>query len=246
MLLGLGADPNVFDNGEGACIELDMIDRSNESCVSEVICQGANFTQTNSQGRTLLMHAAEKGLVQVVRACIEKGSILYVNMVDNDGRNAVTYACENRRADCLKELLKNEKSSPMKTSAFESCPEYYSEGQELLKLYCCNSFTDFTGSKDNTNKQEKELLRVAASSRFCSNEQEVLDIIAPGTDIWYTNEDGQNLLMIAAHHGWYKLFVTAYPKPHFSTFMQWIIKKILQSCLPVKLLLAGGKILTVF
>ena len=193
VLLSLGADTDVF---ERSCDWWEIVNERNEHCVRELLCHGASIRQTNEKGQTLLMTATEKGLHGIVKICLEKGSESYANMVDVNGKNAVEYACENLKTACLEELLKNEKCSAMKASAVAACPKYYSGGEELVKKYCSELVKS---PEDVPNKLEKELLQ--ATQRAYYGEEAVLELVAAGADIWYTDDKGQNLLMIAAKNG---------------------------------------------
>ena len=206
VLLNHGANPDITEGGDNAMINYLRFaackDTKGEICVSELISHGAAFEQINRlHGETLLMIAAGRGWQRIVTVCLEKGSEAYVNATDYEGKDAMGHACENHRTACLEELLKNPKSKPM-TKSLVHMSRYYSDGQELLEKYCpqmSNNPVGRTKPVEAENKREKELL--SAAKRGHHNRTEVLNLLSSETDIWYTGQDGQNLLMVAAYEG---------------------------------------------
>ena len=153
-LIRLGADVNNPGSARGSNL-FTAAQRSREECALELISQGADITWENERGKTVLMAAAEKGLLSTVRKCLEMGSESYVNMADNEGKTAVLYACAAGQTACLEELLKNPKCflGESKELAMNACARYnFSEGKELLTLYRAGRNTLFD------NKDERDLL----------------------------------------------------------------------------------------
>ena len=204
-LFSLGA---VATNSQLDALVIQCVDRGKEECVSELISQGANITCTNKQGQTLLMIAAERGLLNIVRKCLEMGSETYVNMVDTRGRNAVICACESHQTASLKEIIESGKCSldDCRTSAINVFSKYsFSEGLKLLKgdiskVDSVKHRQEMTINLGNVWRQDGLELSILAESGECY-EQEILRRITDGENIWSTNEQGQNLLMVAVHKG---------------------------------------------
>ena len=181
---------------------IKAVEKGNEGCVSELLLHGADITETNSQGQTLLMLAAKRGMLSTVRTCLDKCDKSYVNLVDNSGNNAVMHAIKNHQIDCLEEILKSEKCSldQCKDEVTSLCSRYgYSKELKLLQM-----FSDGFNQEPNlsprishsTGGQSKEQQMLSVANRH--QEQEVFASIWSGADIWKTNDKGQNLLMIAA------------------------------------------------
>ena len=204
-LFTLGA---VATNSQLDALVIQCADRGKEECVSELISQGANITCTNKQGQTLLMIAAERGLLNIVRKCLETGSETYVNMVDTGGRNAVISACESRQTASLKEIIESGKCSldDCRASAINVCSKYsFREGLKLLKgevskVDPVKHRQEMTINLGNVLRRERQELSILAE-RGKNYEQEILRRITDGENVWSTNGQGQNLLMVAAHRG---------------------------------------------
>ena len=197
----LNSDVNSVDRYSNSTVLIKAVEKGNEGCVSELLLHGADITETNSQGQTLLMLAAKRGMLSTVRTCLDKCNKSYLNLVDNSGNNAVMHAIKNHQIDCLEEILKSEKCSldQCKDEVTSLCSGYrYSEELKLLQM-----FNDGFNQEPNlpprishsTGGQSKEQQMLSAASRH--QEQEVFASIWSGADIWKTNDKGQNLLMIA-------------------------------------------------
>ena len=187
ILIGLGADVNATSDIWKSPL-FAAVNRGHEKCALELISHGADIAGKNTQDQTVLMLAAQKGLLNLVKKCLEECSESHVNMVDRQGKNAVAYACERRQTACLEEILMNPKCS------LGECEHIYVNSypaeKELLALYR-------SGVKVlSDNKKERDMLFALDEFRL---EQEFLDRIASGVDIWYRDSKGQNLLMKAAH-----------------------------------------------
>ena len=79
--------------------------------VNGLISEGYSIDHVNDKGETLMMIAAERGFLDTVKICLERGSHEFVNMTDNTGQNAIVHACKNYTSTSLQEILKNKKTS---------------------------------------------------------------------------------------------------------------------------------------
>ena len=170
---------------------------SSQDFVNCLISEGRPVDYVDKEGKTLLMVAAERGFLDTVKICLEKGSQEFVNMKDETKRNAVVYACEKKRSACLEEILKNKKSAPDETSvemAVRACEDCdYAQGLQLLKKY---------GGELTKLSQplwsfilEKE----SEQGSWWRNhlvEQEI-SLLISDAEIWKMNGQGKNLLMAA-------------------------------------------------
>ena len=169
----------------------------------DLISHGVDITRENKDGVTVLMAAAEKGLHRLVKLCLEVGSESFVNMMDKHGKNAIVHACEGRQTLSLKQLLRDPKVKLDQSKALATaiCQENkFLDGVNILENYgqpwgglgfCCN-------------EKEEDLLLQAYDA--CSyNEYDIIDAIGPDFNLWYTNGNGRNLLMIGVKRGLYNV-----------------------------------------
>ena len=213
FLLGHGADVNVSDSNQVSPL-LRAAERGHENCVSELLSNGADFPHVNKEGQTLLMLAAKNGLLTTVQFCLEKGNKAFVNTVDNKGKNAITYAFKGRRTNCLAEILSNPKCGPVKSLDLVKTDDHaisykYEEGLNLLRKHASISHEQSRARDKTTTFQaekyfvetsrEQKLVTLAEEGKHC--EGKILDLMSTGANIWCTNSNGQNLLMIAAQRG---------------------------------------------
>ena len=197
-LLSFGPELNYIDARAKKSPLFIAVNRATEEAVSELISHGASLSSTNESGQTLLMLAAKQGFHKIVKLCLEQYDEYLVNMVDKKGRNALMYACEGSDALCLKELLKSKKCEIEGSVdvAVNICEKSrFREGSFLLTKYTEVKERQKIQRADTDHSKEDELLYLAKKSRY--KEQDVLDLLTTGLELSHTNENGQNLLMIA-------------------------------------------------
>ena len=212
FLLSHGANVNVFDSNQVSPL-LRAAQKDHENCVSELLSNGAEISHVNKEGQTLLMLAAKNGLLTTVKFCLEKGNKAFVNMTDNEGKNAITHAFESRQTNCLAEILNSPKCDPVKSldSVTKDIPVRYEywEGLKLLSKHVSISHEQ-SGARSKLTpwqlekvfvetSREQELVTLAEGGKC---EADIFNLISSGVNIWCTNANDQNLLMIAAKRGW--------------------------------------------
>ena len=162
--------------------------------VNGLISEGYSVNHVNEQGKTLLMIAAERGFLDTVKICLERGSPEFVNMTDNIDQNAIVYACLNKRSTSLEEILKNKKTSLDEASikmAAAACEDHgYVRGLQLFKKY-----------GGELAKLSRPLWSIILEKDYAwypeQHTEEDIILLISDTDIWETDSKGKNLLMTA-------------------------------------------------
>ena len=166
-----------------------------QAFVNSLISEGYSVDHVNKEGKTLLMIAAERGFLDTVKICLERGSREFVNKTDNTDQNAIVYACLNNRSTSLEEILKNKKTSldeasmKMAVTACEDCG--YVRGLQLLKKYG-GELTKLSQPLWSLILEKNDYTGYPAHH----TEGEIILLISDA-DIWETNSQGKNLLMAA-------------------------------------------------
>ena len=198
ILLSSGADANSVDVDRNSSVLIRAVEKGNKECVSELLSHGADITATNNWGQTLLMLAAKEGMLNIVKTCLDQCDKSYVNLVDNSGNNAVMHAIKNHQLGCLERILKSEKCllDQCKNEVASLCSRYgYSKELKLLQKYSDDS-NQVQNMRPHIFDSTSEQQMLSAARR--NEEQGVFESIWSGADIWKTNDEGQNLLMIAS------------------------------------------------
>lgn len=74
--------------------------------ISNLVEKGADISAIDENGTTLLMIAAELGLIKISKYLINHG--IGVNIIDNNGKSALSYAGYNEQEEIVKAILEEE------------------------------------------------------------------------------------------------------------------------------------------
>ncbi|XP_065910855.1 uncharacterized protein [Dysidea avara] len=194
MLVDKGTDLNARDKDGRSALNIALCE-GNEESAGALITAGADIKITDNDGNTMLMCAARGGCTEVASDLLNTGSI-DINAVNKYGRSALNIAIRDENEELAGALITagtdikitdNDGNTMLMCAARGGCTEVASD---LLN----------TGSIDinAVNKYGQSALSIALCWR---NEELAGALITAGADIKMTSNDGDTMLMCAAHGG---------------------------------------------
>ncbi len=168
---------------------IDAVIVRNNRLALQIIRSDENLDVIDSNGLTPLLHATERSNMQVVRALLDSGRV-DVNKKDKSGTTALALAVELNNIDMVDLLLKNKaqadiQSMPLifKAKTPQMLRRLVAHGLDINQVYGDFSYTP---------------IMIAAET---SNLNMVKTFIELGANMYATNKDGLNALMLAKKAG---------------------------------------------
>ena len=148
---------------------------SGQAIIDEIV-QGkekVDIWATNTKGQNLLMIAAKRGLVDVVKHCVSGATFTNLHAADQEGQTAIMHACTldnfslEKNLQCLGVILKSDaafskRDTDSKDKFRDIDAKIYGSGKSLMQIIC-------NGSKDMAEAVELLVEKGASVNTFDGN-----------------------------------------------------------------------------
>lgn len=168
-----------------------------EHKLTELLNSGASVDAANSEGKTALMKAADKGRTDAVQLLLKHGA--QVNQRDAEGRTPLMYAADEGHTEVVRLLLaagadpqaRDKEGETALTMAEE---ERHADTADVLRRASAASSAPVVALSGKA--AQRAVLRSAYSG-----ESQLEQLLADGTSVDSANKDGETPLMVAAKKG---------------------------------------------